>query len=437
MSKKIKIFFFTLGCKVNQYETQLIRESFNTENYQEVADYLAADIVIINSCTVTERSDQKTRKLIRSIKNHSPECTIVITGCYAQHGRETLEKMPEIDLIIDHPHKLQTSLFVEKSILNSPQEKHLSISQNIQQTISSLKERSRAYIKIQDGCQSFCSYCIIPFIRNKLQSKPPEIAIQELLNLIQNGTKEIVLLGIHLGQYGKDASYSWNLYTLLQNIVSLLNDRKNSFFRLRLSSLEMNEVNDSILDLMAQYAHIIVPHLHIPLQGGDDVLLQRMNRHYTTSEFANCCKKIRQYLPNPAITTDIIVGFPGETEEQFNNTMDFCRQIGFSKIHVFPYSDRKGTKAFEMANKVPENIKHERVRQLLELANQLQKSYFENFVGKVVNVLAEETIANSNNLIGVSEHYLKVIFPGKPEQIDQFVQVSIQKTAEDYLWGTI
>lgn len=455
LRNKKRIALITLGCKVNQYESQVIRESFDPAAYEEVSIEQPVDIIIINSCTVTGRSDQKTRKLIRSIRQKHPFAMIVVTGCYAQRDPQTLAAMPEIDMVIDNLHKGQIAQIIatsfpakQKATTSHPFYKsdgkfpdhaiytdlHSSLTfpaSSLLTSVSELKERSRAYIQIQEGCESFCSYCIIPYIRGKIQSKPPELVIQEVKRLLEKKIKEVVLLGIHLGQYGKETNFKWNLIQLLKQLVVLGYD-----FRLRLSSLEQNEIKEELLDLMAAYPQIIVPHLHIPLQSGEDSILRKMNRHYTTSEFAATCEKIRKYLDHPAITTDVIVGFPGETEELFHATLEFCRSIVFSRMHIFPYAIREGTAAAQWPGQVSEDEKYRRVEKLSQIAKENSQKYLESFIGKTARVLVEEIVeSSSHHIIGVSDHYLRVLCPGNTKQIGQFIQVAIQRVEENHLWG--
>lgn len=423
----------TLGCKVNQYETQLIRESFPPLLFEEVSEREKADIFIINSCTVTSRSDQKTRKLLRSLKKINPDSYIIVTGCYAERAAEELEALPEVDLVVDNKNKHRIAEELEKrwgEKFTFPSGASQSAADAFHHaSISQLAEHTRAFVKIQDGCQSFCSYCIIPYVRGPLSSKPPERVQEEIRHLLQNNIKEIVLVGIHLGQYGRETAGQYNLCSLLQRL--LLEDGD---FRLRLTSIESTEVSEELLDTMHQSTKI-APHLHIPLQTGEDTVLQNMNRHYTTAEFAHVIERVRAKLTYPAITTDVIVGFPGETDEQFEKTLRFCQKIGFSRMHIFPYADREGTPASRRKDKISEATKKTRVERLMALGVQLQREYWEGFLGKTVTVLVED---EENGLLsGLSEHYVRVLFPGPKAWINTFVRAKIVGIKEDELLAQI
>ena len=364
-----KISFITFGCKVNKYETQLIREKFPPHLYKEVSHRKElADIYIINSCTVTNRSNQKVKKTIRSIKRQNNEATIVITGCYAQELENNLEELKDIDFLINNEKKYQI-----KDILCGFNPATDYSNRSINSTVTDFANQTRAFVKIQDGCESFCSYCIIPYVRGKVKSKAPYMIIKEAEELISKGFKEIVLVGIHIGQYGKETNYKWNLNSLLLQLVKIKGN-----FRIRLSSLEANEINYDILDTIKN--HNIVPHLHVPLQSGDDEILKKMNRNYTSKKFLSIYELVEKKLDRPSITTDIIVGFPGETEANFLNTVLMCEKIPFSKAHIFPYSDRNNTAASKMKKKIPNQIKKELNKKLSNIDKNNTKKYLKQIL---------------------------------------------------------
>ncbi len=425
----------TLGCKVNQYESQIIRENFLEAGCTEVLLEQNPQVVIINSCTVTARSDQKTRKLARGIREKNPGCLIVVTGCYAQRDSDALKQMPEINCVLLNTEKNKMVQKIYELLAQQPQTESLFHPRPdllfIQETVHELYEHTRAFVKIQDGCNAFCSYCIIPYIRSTLMSKAPEIVVQEVQNFIAQGIKEIVLVGIHLGQYGRETNTGWNLVGILEKLVELPGD-----FRLRLSSLEMNEIQPPLLDLMAKNSQRLVPHIHIPLQGGEDTILARMNRHYTTAQFYEACEKVRENLDNPAISTDVIVGFPGETEAQFMATLTFCAKVGFSKMHIFPYSDRPRTAASQMPDKIPEDVKHRRTQLLIEVGQQSTKNYLQKFLYRQVRVLAEHE-EEQGVMSGLTDHYVRVLFPGNIQQSGQFLQINVQAIKDDELCGIV
>ncbi|NUM33253.1 MAG: tRNA (N(6)-L-threonylcarbamoyladenosine(37)-C(2))-methylthiotransferase MtaB [Candidatus Brocadiae bacterium] len=425
-----KIAFVTLGCKVNQYETQIIRESFPPQFYGNAERHEEADIFIINTCTVTSRSDQKTRKIIRNLKKSYPNAFIVITGCYAERSAEELESMPEVDLVVGNKDKQKIAEKIHGILHGSSPLPCLPKQEDfLHSSISEFHDHTRAFVKIQEGCESFCSYCIIPYVRGPLKSKPKDIIIQESKNLIAQGTKEIVLVGIHLGQYGKEAGQA-GLYPLLQDLANLEGD-----YRLRLTSIEIHEVTPLLIDFIASHPKM-TPHLHIPLQSGEDSVLQRMNRKYTTQDFFNTCEMVRDKISYPAITTDVIVGFPGETQEQFEKTAKFCEKIGFSRMHIFPYADREGTVASQMGDKVSEEAKKRRVEMLTQIAQKSQTKYLEGFLGKTIRVLVEQQ-EKDRIFSGLDEHYVRVQFVGSQEQIGHFVSVKILETEKDYLKGIL
>lgn len=343
-----KVAFVTLGCKVNQYETQIIRENFQKLYFDEVSHTDSADIFVINSCTVTSRSDKKTRKIIRQLKRQNSSAKIIMTGCYAERDREEVATLTDVDLIVGNDKKEKIAFLIHDLLGNYSIPNNTS--ELLPSTISELRGRTRSFVKIQDGCQAFCSYCIIPYVRSNLTSKPEDEVIKEIKQLQGNEVKEVVLVGIHLGQYGKETKYTYNLTSLLAKLS------KFDGLRIRLSSIEMREVTEEILDIIAS-SNTIVPHIHIPLQSGDQAILKKMNRHYTPDEYISKITHIRTKLTNPAITSDVIVGFPGETEEQFENTAIFCNTVQFSRMHIFPYSDRSGTSAFVMPNKISDELK--------------------------------------------------------------------------------
>jgi len=422
---KKKIAFLTLGCKVNQYDTQLIRETFLANLYQEVKLEESPEIIIINSCTVTGKSDQKLRKIVRSLKAKNPQSFLIVTGCYAERASQELQDVKEIDLIVDNKKKYDILSMLDTSFSIHEQSRIIDLSVK-----NGLEDHTRAFVKIQDGCESFCSYCIIPYVRGPIQSKTQDVVLSEITHLLERGIKEVVLVGIHVGKYGKERKPEGELYELLQKIEQLPQQ-----FRCRLSSIEINELDNELLKFLAK-SHIMPPHFHIPLQSGDDTTLKRMNRHYNTHDFLEKCDFIRSLWQYPAFTTDVIVGFPGETEEQFQNTLHTCTQAKFAKIHVFPYSDRTGTPASRMSDKVSDEVKRDRVHRLTELSQQLTAQYLQGFIGKTVRVLVE-TEESNGMLSGLSDEYQRVFFPGDISLKNTFVNVYINKQEDDILYGAM
>ncbi|MFN3967075.1 MAG: tRNA (N(6)-L-threonylcarbamoyladenosine(37)-C(2))-methylthiotransferase MtaB [Endomicrobiia bacterium] len=317
------MYFHTFGCKVNQYETQLLREQICSDgNYQPVNNIALADIAIINSCTVTHNADADTRQIVRRIIRVNPKCRIIVTGCYAVRSKEDILKISSLVEVYPEKEKIPC---------------HLGLNNENQQTITYFAGHSRAFVKIQDGCDAFCSYCIVPYVRPKLWSKPLNAVLEEVNCLVENGYKEIVLCGIRLGKYNSNDTK--NLPELVEKLLKLRNDFKISF-----SSLEVQEITDDLINIVAS-TNRIVRHFHIPLQSGDNEILRKMNRPYTAEEFQQKVDYIRRKLENVSLSTDVMVGFPGETEKHFINTYDFIKKNKFEKLHVFRFSPRIGTKA--------------------------------------------------------------------------------------------
>jgi threonylcarbamoyladenosine tRNA methylthiotransferase MtaB len=385
MSAKLRV--STLGCKVNQYETELVRQGLHRVGFKDCQDGDAADVCLVNTCTVTNQGDAKSRQIIRRMARDNPDARIVVMGCYATRAPEEVAKLPGVAEVVTDKRELP-DLMSRFGVIDVPT------------GLDGFSGRHRAYVKVQDGCLLRCSYCIIPHVRPKLTSRPLQHIVDEVERLTAAGHREVVLTGIHLGHYGVD----WNrnkprdqwtrLADLLRKLCELPGD-----FRIRLSSIEATEVTRSLIAVMTEYSERIVPHLHLCLQSGSDAVLRRMRRRWGTRMFLDRCRLLRESLDNPAITTDIIVGFPGETEDEFEQTMRTCRDAGFSKIHAFPFSARRGTPAAEMDDQVPGDLKSERVQRLTELEQELRREYFASLVGQSLQVLLE----SENDFVGLPE----------------------------------
>ena len=421
----MKVKAVTLGCKVNAYESEYILSSFKDRGYEITNDI--ADIYILNTCSVTNTSDAKSRKVINRLIRENPNSIIVVMGCMIEANKDM--EIPDVSLIIGNKDKNKVVDLVENYLKDKQVRKILY--DNFDDTfedmfITNMTSHTRAFVKIQDGCENFCSYCIIPYTRGKQRSKDPDLVIKEIETLVSNGYKEIVLTGIHTGHYGSDLQTTFP--DLLKRIVKI-----NGLERLRISSIEITELNDEFFEVLKDNP-IIVSHLHIPLQAGSDTVLQAMNRKYLTNYFENKVKKIREIRPDISLTTDVIVGFPGETEEEFQETLDFVSKIKFTKVHVFPYSRRKGTKADTMPNQIPENIKKERVKRLIDLSNKLEKEYLDLFLNKEVEVLIEEEYPDYS--LGHTGNYLKVKVL-KPFKSNELIKVKIIKREDLMLIGEV
>ena len=384
-----KVSFYTLGCKVNQYETNAMAQKFKESGY-EIVDMNddISDICIVNTCTVTNMSDRKSRHSLRRVKEKNPSAIIAAVGCYAQVAKNDLENMPEIDIVLGNEEKANIVQYVEKFIEN---EKKLIEIEDIATKKEfedmgqiTYTEKTRAFIKVQDGCNQFCSYCIIPYARGRVRSRNAESIIKEITQIAQNGIKEVVITGIHVASYGRDFGNENGLIELLEKINEI-----EGIKRIRLGSLEPKIITEEFMQRLSKLEKIC-HHFHLSLQSECDATLKRMNRKYTTSEVKEIIERLRRYYDDVMLTTDIIVGFPGETEEEFETTYQFLKQAKLYKMHVFQYSPRKGTRAAVMPNQIDGNIKEARSKKLIELSNENQKMYNQQLVGKEAEVLFED-----------------------------------------------
>ncbi|GAA4706121.1 tRNA (N(6)-L-threonylcarbamoyladenosine(37)-C(2))-methylthiotransferase MtaB [Brevibacillus fulvus] len=429
--------FHTLGCKVNSYETEAIWQLFKNNGYQRVDfESDSADVYVINTCTVTNTGDKKSRQVIRRAIRHNPDAIIAVTGCYAQTSPNEIAEIPGVDIIVGTQGREKLVEYVEQI---RQERTPINAVGNIMKArefedldVPSFSDRTRASLKIQEGCNNFCTFCIIPWARGLMRSRQPESVIEQAKKLVEAGYLEIVLTGIHTGGYGEDLE-DYNLAKLLVDLHQV-----EGLKRIRISSIEASQITDEVIEVI-NHSDKVCRHLHVPLQAGDDAVLKRMRRKYTTAEFYEKMVKVRQALPGVAITTDVIVGFPGETDEQFMNTYNFIQKIGFAELHVFPYSMRTGTPAARMEDQIPEEIKHERVSKLLELNEQLTLDYAKQYVGDVLEVIPErpyKDAPNSGLLMGYSDNYLNVVFPGNEEMIGKLCKVRIDQAGSEYCQGT-
>lgn len=393
----------TLGCKVNTYESEYIHSLFIEKGFYYSEEN--ADIYIVNTCTVTNQSDRKSRQVINSIRKNNPNSIIIVCGCYAQNAYQT-GKLDNIDadIILGNKDKskiidyLNAYLNTRNKINNFYNLKHVEF-ENME--IKSKENRTRAFVKIEDGCNNFCTYCIIPYVRGCVRSKDYDKVLEEVKSLVENGHKEIVLTGIHTGAYN-DGNHDFA--DLLSSLVKIPN-----LLRLRISSIEINELNDRVLEIFKN-SNVLVPHLHVPLQSGSEAVLKMMNRKYNKEFFKQKIEYIRSIKENISFTTDVIVGFPSETEEMHKESLEFIESIGFTKVHVFPYSDRDGTVASKMKDKVDGNTKKRRVHELLELSKDLETNFYEKYYGKTMSVLIEEE--KDGYFIGHTPNFIKVALIG-------------------------
>lgn len=376
--------FCTLGCKVNQYETNAMMQKMIEAGYEVVDFETKADIYIINTCTVTNMADKKSRQMLRRVKEINLEAILVAVGCYAQVAKEKLEQIPEIDLILGINEKNDIVKYVEQASKNTYVSDVLHQTEFLDFGDVTYTEKTRAVIKVQDGCNQFCSYCIIPYARGRIRSRKPESVIKEITDVAKEGIKEVVITGIHIASYGKDFNTEYRLIDLLEEIQKV-----DGIQRIRLGSLEPTLITEEFVTRLKKLSKIC-DHFHLSLQSGCDETLKRMNRKYTTDQFRHVVELLRNAYPEVHLTTDVIVGFPGETEEEFNKTYEFLKEIKFYKMHVFKYSPRSGTVAAKMPNQIDENIKEERSNKLIELSDENEKEYNQKYIGKEVEVLLEE-----------------------------------------------
>lgn len=414
----------TLGCKVNQYETQLVKEALERSGYREACEEESADLCVVNTCTVTGEADSKARQTIRQLARRNPDAKTVVFGCYAANDPTTLEQLPGVVAVVQDNRELP-DVFQRFGICHWPT------------GISRFDGHRRAFVKVQDGCILNCTYCIIPHVRPGLRSRSPDDIENEVRRLVANGYREIVLTGIHLGHFGvettrgKSGRAPFRLWHLIRRL-----DRIPGDWRLRLSSLEANEVGDEFIAAVSDCERLC-PHFHLCLQSGSDSVLARMRRRYRVGRFLEKLNRIRGALDNPAFSTDVIVGFPGETEEDFHQTVNTCESAGFMKIHAFPFSPRKGTPAAGFADPIAPDRKKDRIRRLGELERGLARRYYEDLQGRRLQVLVEAKPASqAGRVLGTACRYAPVELPGSlSEDLGQLVEVRAVAATNDFVIG--
>lgn len=411
--------FFTLGCKVNQYDTQLMREQFLNSGFKELNNHLPSDIYLINTCTVTQNADSQSLNLIRRAKKENPKAEIIVTGCLAELDEDKIKKIGKINLIVRNKDKERIFALLRRNELNGLNETTSQTSQT-HSGITYFKAHTRAFLKIQDGCDNFCSYCKVPLVKGRSRSRDLAQIIQEASSLVQNGFQEIVLCGICLGAYGRDLKPKIHLVNVIAEFEKIA-----GLLRLRLSSIEAGDITDELIDKMA-VSKKLCRHLHIPMQSGDDWVLKRMNRNYQSRDYLNLIKKIRKNVPLIAITTDVLVGFPGETEENFQNTVTLIKEILPLKVHIFPYSKREGTAANNFADKInPQEIK-KRITYLRNIAEDCALKYKRKFLNKALDVLIEGRLrVNPDFWEGYTDNYIKVLVKSKLNLKNKLIRVRI------------
>lgn len=411
---------YTLGCKVNQYETEYVREGLLQAGYRNAAEGETADLCVVNTCTVTGEGDSKSRQIIRRMARQNPDARIIVMGCYATREPDRLAELPGVAEVVTDKRELP-DLLGRFGVVDIPT------------GISGFGNRHRAYVKVQDGCLLRCTYCIIPYVRPQMYSRPKIEILDEVRRLVDNGYREIVLTGIHLGHYGVDwnarkPKHQWiRLANLVRDIVELPGD-----FRVRLSSIEATEVTRELLSVMEENPERVCPHLHICLQSGSDDVLRRMNRRWGTKRFVDRCQMARQRLDRISLTTDIIVGFPGETDAEFAETCETARVCGFSKIHIFPFSPRRGTLAADLPDHVSTAVKAQRGRELAAVGEELRRKYCHSLIRTKIQVLIESPDSSADGqVVGTACRYVPVRLPGTIESAGRFAEVTPQAIADD------
>ena len=448
----MKAAFHTLGCKVNQYETEAMKEQFIEAGYEIVGEEDFADVYIINTCTVTNLADRKSRQYIRRMKKQSPDAIVAVTGCYAQVKPEELEAMPEVDIVTGTGEKNTLLGYIEEFERERTKQRHIRDYDDLVEyedkgIITSMESRTRAYIKIQEGCDRFCAYCLIPFARGHVRSRDPEEVVAEAKALVDAGFKEIILAGINTALYGTEESFDYPLLAGedgmkgIEIIIKRINDL-DCDFRIRLSSLEPTVINAEYVSRLMKYPRLC-PHLHLSIQSGSDNVLKLMNRHYSRQEYLDIVKVLKSYDPGYGITTDIIVGFPGETQEDFMDSVDMIQRVEFCKVHGFRYSSREGTAAASLPGHLSGTVKNERIQQLLDAGDEAMNRFFDGCLerGEVRTVLFEEYDSSEDGeeklITGYTENYIKIYAQGTDADLNCFKKVKLLKKYKDGMKGEI
>ena len=428
----LKYYIMTLGCKVNQYESQVMSDILNGHGYQSESDYCSADICIVNSCTVTATGDSKCRKFIHRVRRENPDCIIVLCGCMPQAFSKQPELFDGCDIVMGNTARRDIAAVLEEYLRDRQPiiriAAHAKDEKFEPMQLRSFDERTRAFIKIEDGCNRFCTYCIIPYARGRVRSKPLDVLEKEARDLSLNGYKEIVLVGINLSAYGQE--YDTDIYDAVSTVCAI-----DGVERVRLGSIEPERMTEDMLKKLSKLPEFC-PHFHLSLQSGCDATLQRMRRHYDTAEYRKIVEHIRTYFDNPSVTTDVMVGFVGESEDEFRQSLSFCYEIGFAKTHVFPYSRRKGTVADRMDGHIDEHIKHERADVMIAHMLDAQKKFMQSQIGKKTTVLAER-MDDNGVWEGYSPNYTRIRIKDASLRSGEIYPVIITEACDDYCFGEV
>lgn len=432
----MKVAFTTLGCRVNQYESEAMIEKFIRDGYEVTEFDSFSNVYVINTCTVTNMGDKKSRQMISRARRQNPEAIIAVVGCYSQIAPEEVSKIEGVDVVLGTRNKGEIVYWVNRA--REEQNQVIEVSDVLKNkefeelNIEEYQDKTRAFLKIQDGCNRFCSYCLIPFARGAVCSKAPERIMEEVNELARNGFKEIILSGIHTASYGVDLDGNYTLVDILEKI-----DKVDGIERIRIGSIDPTFFSEGVIERIISLKKLC-PHFHLSLQSGSNDTLKRMNRHYTTEDYSKVVKDLRDNIPDVSITTDVIVGFPGETDNEFDETYNFLKGIKLSKMHIFKYSPRKGTKAAEMKNQVDGNIKDQRSEILIKLSNDLEKEFMSKFIGREMNVLYEESFGNEENkYTGYTPNYIKVVAENNENISGNILPSKLNEVKEEYLMGEV
>lgn len=432
----MKVALYTLGCRVNSYESEAMAEQFIKEGYDVVDFGEFADVYVINTCTVTNMGDKKSRQMIGRARRLNPDAIIAVVGCYSQIASDEVASIEGVDVVLGSRNKGEVVYWVNrtreekkqvvevKDVLRNKKFEELSINE--------YQDKTRAFLKIQDGCNKFCTYCLIPFARGAVCSKDPNQILKEVKELSANGFKEIILSGVHTASYGVDIQGDWNLVRILEEI-----DKIDGIERIRIGSIDPTFFTEGVIERICTLKKLC-PHFHLSLQSGCDGTLKRMNRKYTADDYKEVCDNLRKYMKDVSITTDVIVGFPGESEGEFDETYKFLSDIKLSKMHIFKYSKRAGTKAASMPFQVDGNLKEERSKALIELNLKNEREFMNKFVGRTMNVLYEEKISKDEDAyVGYTENYIKVITKSKDNLSGKIIPTKVVAIEDEQMIGEI
>ena len=428
----MKVAFATLGCRVNQYESEAMAEKFIREGYEVVDFDQFSDVYVINTCTVTNMGDKKSRQIISRARRNNPDAIIAAVGCYSQMSPKEVSEIPGVDVVLGTRNKGDVVYYVNKAKDEGKSQVHV---QGVLQNkvfedlkIEDYQDKTRAFLKIQDGCNRFCTYCTIPYARGSVCSKDPNKVLSEVRELAKNGFKEVILSGIHTASYGLDLEGNVNLISIIDEIEKI-----DGIERIRIGSIEPAFFTPEVIEKIKNFKKLC-PHFHLSLQSGCDATLKRMNRRYTAKEYEDSVNLLRETLPDVSISTDVIVGFPGETEEEFNETYEFLKRIKLTKTHIFKYSPRKGTKAADMPNQLDGKVKDERSKKLIELNDINEKAFTEKFLGREMDVLMEQGVKGKEDVYeGYTRNYIKVEVHCMAANITgRIVDVRLEKAEKDY-----